>query len=162
MFFFFLLTFFFSLHSSDGVVLPFDGFPLRPFYGFPLFWLLSLWFSGGLQAASDFETTSQRPQRAHLRLHAFKNTTKFHETTPGERQENRRERKKNETGGGREKTRNLGPPALRGSALRGPTPNRAQIGRAPSRYFKTGPQSAWAQLRLGLSRSGLTRTDQVR
>ena len=92
------------------------------------------------QASGDVHTTTQRPKRAHMRVHAFKNTTKFHETTTQREKKDRkrpqREKKRTKLGA-REREKQceiLGPPPFGPPPSRphpwGPTQNRAEIGRA--------------------------------
>ena len=57
------------------------------FFPSPTPFLLFLSFSGGSRADGEFHTTTREPKRAHLRVPAFKNTTKIPREDPPEREE---------------------------------------------------------------------------
>ena len=70
----------------------------------------------GLVGPPGFHTTAREPKRAHLRVPAFKNTTKIQRERPKEREK----RMKTVTGEGKKKSEILGGPAEGGPAEGGP------------------------------------------
>ena len=103
-----------------------------------------------------FTRQPENSKRAHLRVHAFKNTTEFHETTSlrdkRTREDQKREKERHETTPQREKKDRKREREREKRKLGG--------GRGKKREILGGPAEGggWAPLGLGLSRSGLSRS----